>query len=71
MYFEEYGSRQNKTIILLHCAAIVEMYEKILDISNTFSRTKETRKENCVHNILEKNQQTDLDELLYGQIYNR
>ncbi|MHC1684162.1 MAG: alpha/beta fold hydrolase [Clostridiaceae bacterium] len=36
MYFEEYGDRNNQTIIFLHCAAIVEIYLKQYSLSERY-----------------------------------
>lgn len=36
MYFEEYGNRENPTIIFLHCAAIVEIYLNLYSLADRF-----------------------------------
>lgn len=36
MYFEEYGDRNNPTIIFLHCAAIVEIYLKQYSLKESY-----------------------------------
>ena len=36
MYYEEYGNRENPTVILLHCAAIVEIYLKLYSLADHF-----------------------------------
>jgi pimeloyl-ACP methyl ester carboxylesterase len=36
MYFEEYGDKNNPTIIFLHCAAIVEIYLKQYSLSDRY-----------------------------------
>lgn len=36
MYYEEYGSRENPTIVFLHCAAIVEIYLGLYSLSDRY-----------------------------------
>lgn len=36
MYYEEYGDKENPTIVFLHCAAIVEIYLKQIELSNHY-----------------------------------
>ncbi|MBU4541102.1 MAG: alpha/beta hydrolase [Firmicutes bacterium] len=36
MYYEEYGDQKNPTIVLLHCAAIVEIYLKQHELSSQY-----------------------------------
>lgn len=36
MHYEEYGDQKNPTIVLLHCAAIVEIYLKQIELSSQY-----------------------------------